>query len=96
VSNDKGLDHGLPTQNSLNEDEARHCEKLGISHAEYLELREVFRLVDLDSGGTISKDELEMLMRTLGLHVSKDELQSMVDEIVAPGCEEIDLKCTNL
>ena len=34
---------------------------------ELAEFREIFNLVDLDKGGTISKDELKQLMQTLGL-----------------------------
>ena len=33
--------------------------------------REIFNLVDLDKGGTISKDELKQLMNTLGLKPSQ-------------------------
>jgi hypothetical protein len=32
-----------------------------------IRFREIFNLVDLDKGGTISKDELKQLMNTLGL-----------------------------
>jgi calmodulin len=39
----------------------------GLSPTEFRELQEIFSLVDKDGGGTISKDELELLMRTLGL-----------------------------
>ena len=35
------------------------------------ELREIFNLVDLDGGGTISKDELATLMMNVGLEASK-------------------------
>ncbi|KAI9206330.1 uncharacterized protein BJ171DRAFT_597497 [Polychytrium aggregatum] len=43
----------------------------GMSPAELQELIEIFWLVDLDHGGTIDMDELETLMTTLGLRVSK-------------------------
>ena len=33
----------------------------------HLRFREIFNLVDLDKGGTISKEELKQLMNTLGL-----------------------------
>ena len=37
----------------------------------YLRFREIFNLVDLDKGGTISKEELKQLMNTLGLKPSQ-------------------------
>lgn len=37
---------------------------------EIQELKEIFELVDLDGGGTISKDELATLVKTLGLQYS--------------------------
>ena len=46
--------------------------------------------MDLDKGGTISKDELKQLMHTLGLRPSQEELNAMVDEIDADGNGEID------
>ncbi|KAI9221416.1 Endonuclease/exonuclease/phosphatase [Blastocladiella britannica] len=86
------LDLGDPAQ--LPSDSARElCAKLGIAPREFLELTEVFRLVDKDGGGTISKDELELLMQTLGIRASKAELEVMVNEIVQdPSKEEIDLE----
>lgn len=38
-----------------------------LTDEELLEFREIFNLVDLDKGGTISTDELRQLMNTLGL-----------------------------
>jgi Ca2+-binding EF-hand superfamily protein len=79
----------------LNENELELCDKLSISAREFVELKEVFRLVDKDGGGTISKDELELLMRTLGIRANKEELQVIVNEIVSdPNKDEIDLECT--
>ena len=37
------------------------------AHLAPIRFREIFNLVDLDKGGTISKDELKQLMNTLGL-----------------------------
>jgi calmodulin len=61
-----------------------------LSAEELAEFREIFNLVDLDKGGTISKDELKQLMHTLGLRPSQEELNAMVDEIDADGNGEID------
>ena len=57
---------------------------------ELAEFREIFNLVDLDKGGTISKEELKQLMTTLGLKPSAEELNAMVDEIDTDGNGEID------
>ncbi|KNE62101.1 hypothetical protein AMAG_07351 [Allomyces macrogynus ATCC 38327] len=76
----------------LSDDERALCAWLDLSPRKLTELKEAFRLVEKDGGGTISKDELEVLMRTLGLRASKVEVRSMVDEIVAPGKDEIDLE----
>ena len=42
-----------------------------LTDEELAEFREIFNLVDLDKGGTISKDELKQLMNTLGLKPSQ-------------------------
>ena len=42
-----------------------------LSAEELAEFREIFNLVDLDKGGTISKEELRQLMTTLGLKPSQ-------------------------
>ncbi|KAI9098220.1 hypothetical protein DFS34DRAFT_103394 [Phlyctochytrium arcticum] len=67
-------------------------ERSGLSESELRELIEIFSLVDVDHGGTISKDELATLMKTLGLRVSKVELDTMVNEIDAAGTGEIDFE----
>lgn len=62
----------------------------GLSEEELAEFREIFNLVDVDKGGSISKAELKQLMNTLGLRPSQEELNTMVDEIDADGSGEID------
>ena len=42
-----------------------------LTEEELSEFREIFNLVDLDKGGTISKEELRQLMTTLGLKPSQ-------------------------
>jgi calmodulin len=61
-----------------------------LTQQELTEFREIFNLVDLDKGGTISKDELGQLMKTLGLKPTQEELNAMVAEIDADGSGEID------
>jgi hypothetical protein len=50
-------------------DNSIHCH--GLTDDEIQELREIFNLVDLDGGGTISKDELAQLMINMGIEASK-------------------------
>lgn len=66
--------------------------RTGVSEAELMEMVEIFSLVDVDHGGTISKDELAQLMKTLGLKASKMELENMVNEIDVEGKGEIDFE----
>ena len=61
-----------------------------LSSEELAEFREIFNLVDLDKGGSISKDELKQLMTTLGLKPTQEELNAMVDEIDTDKSGEID------
>jgi len=62
----------------------------GLSEAEVAEFQEIFNLVDVDHGGSISKDELRQLMHTLGLKPSQEEIDAMVSEIDQDGNGEID------
>jgi Ca2+-binding EF-hand superfamily protein len=74
-----------------------------MSDSEVQELREIFNLVDLDGGGTISKDELATLMLSLGLEASKarsrknvfvNTLHSNIQADVTNIVNEIDSKGT--
>ena len=42
---------------------------LNLSKEEEEELRQIFNLVDVDRGGSISQEELSQLLETLGMHV---------------------------
>ncbi len=68
-------------------------EKTGKSLAELQELKEIFQLVDTDHGGTISRDELETLMKTVGLSTNKNDMQLLMSEIDPTGSGEIDFEC---
>ena len=72
--------------------EAQEPQKRNFSEDEIKELREIFCLVDLDGGGTISKDELASLMVKMGLEASKAELANLVNEIDLQGTGEIDFE----
>jgi Ca2+-binding EF-hand superfamily protein len=56
---------------------------------EIAEFREIFNLVDLDSGGSIDLEELRELMDLLGMEASEDEMAKMVSEIDSHGSGEI-------
>ena len=49
---------------------ARHS----LSESEVAEFREIFKLVDRDGGGTITKEELGELMDTLGIDATTEEI----------------------
>eukprot|EP00391_Amoebophrya_sp_Ameob2_P008397 CAMPEP_0178999550 /NCGR_PEP_ID=MMETSP0795-20121207/10128_1 /TAXON_ID=88552 /ORGANISM="Amoebophrya sp., Strain Ameob2" /LENGTH=186 /DNA_ID=CAMNT_0020692347 /DNA_START=86 /DNA_END=646 /DNA_ORIENTATION=- len=53
----------------------------GVTPSQLKEYRELFNLIDTDSSGEISKDELGNLVRILGIKVSATELQLMLNEI---------------
>lgn len=50
-----------------------------------VEFREAFRLFDKDGDGSITKEELGSVMRSLGQFASQDELQQMLEEIDIDG-----------
>ncbi|KAI9339955.1 hypothetical protein BDR26DRAFT_820681 [Obelidium mucronatum] len=67
-------------------------ERTGLNSVQLQELIEIFSLVDVDHGGTISTDELGVLMNTLGLHPSQMELEAMVKELDQENTGEIDFE----
>ena len=81
------------------ESEDFHMEELALKTGNTLEeiqeLKEIFQLVDLDHGGTISRDELETLMKTVGLRTNNNDMQLMMSEIDPTGSGEIDFDCTS-
>jgi calmodulin len=54
------------------------------------ELHEIFRLVDRDGQGSISRDELMELMSMLNIDVSAEEVGEMIREMDSDGNDEID------
>lgn len=70
-------------------------EKTGKSISEIQELMEIFQLVDTDHGGTISRSELETLMKTVGLSATNNDMQLLMSEIDPTGSGEIDFDCTS-
>ena len=53
------------------------------------ELRKAFSLFDKDSNGLISADELRHVMKTLGEHLSEDEIDQMMREADTDGDGQI-------
>lgn len=54
-----------------------------------LEFREAFRLFDKDGDGSITKEELGRVMRSLGQFARTEELQQMLQEIDIDGNKTI-------
>ncbi len=75
---------------SSEEEAAEERQHAHLTKEELREFREIFNLVDVDGGGTISKEELKTLMATLGFRPSEAELSHMVAEIDVDGDGEID------
>ncbi|XP_031554593.1 calmodulin-like protein 12 [Actinia tenebrosa] len=56
------------------------------------ELQEAFSLFDKDGSGTISNEELEVVMKSLGQNPTDEELQKMIREVDADGNGEVDFE----
>ena len=61
-----------------------------MTHEQREELSEAFDLFDKDGDGTISAKELIVVMRSIGLDSSIEEIQQMMDEIVPGNTGEIE------
>ncbi|KAK3750026.1 hypothetical protein QZH41_008665 [Actinostola sp. cb2023] len=55
-------------------------------------LQEAFSLFDKDGSGTISNEELEVVMKSLGQNPTNEELQKMIREVDADGNGEVDFE----
>nr|QDR50913.1 Calmodulin-like protein [Heliconius melpomene] len=60
-------------------------ETTGITRTQMKEFREAFRLFDKDGDGTITKEELGRVMRSLGQFARVEELQDMLQEVDSDG-----------
>ncbi|XP_037974504.2 neo-calmodulin [Plutella xylostella] len=60
-------------------------ETTGITKTQMKEFREAFRLFDKDGDGTITKEELGRVMRSLGQFARVEELHDMLQEVDSDG-----------
>ncbi len=61
-----------------------------LSAEQVKECKETFKMFDQDGDGTITTKELGIMMRSLGLNPTEDELQEMIQEVDEDGNGEID------
>jgi len=62
----------------------------GLADEQVAEFREAFSLFDKDGDGTITTEELGIVMRSLGQNPTEDELQVMLNEVDSDGNGTID------
>lgn len=60
------------------------------------EFREAFRLFDKDGDGTITKEELGRVMRSLGQFARVEELHDMLQEVDSDGEKFIEYQTNNV
>jgi Ca2+-binding EF-hand superfamily protein len=56
-----------------------------------LEFREAFRLFDKDGDGSITKEELGRVMRSLGQFAREEELETMLQEVDIDGMSKFNI-----
>ncbi|KAI6660909.1 Calmodulin-like [Oopsacas minuta] len=61
-----------------------------LKEAQIVELKEAFRLFDMNEDGYISSDELVKVMRRLGHHPTESEVEEMIGDVDLDGNEVID------
>lgn len=59
----------------------------------FLEFREAFRLFDKDGDGSITKEELGRVMRSLGQFAREEELETMLQEVDIDGMSKFNIFC---
>ena len=62
---------------------------LRANHARVLDL---FRALDADADGMVSRDELAATLGRLGLHASREDVDALFDSIDADGSDRIDFR----
>lgn len=79
LGSDLGMGHIPQRSDSIS---VRHP---GVTKSQMREFREAFRLFDKDGDGSITKEELGRVMRSLGQFARTEELQQMLQEIDVDG-----------
>lgn len=62
----------------------------GLTAEQVEEFRQAFKLFDKDGDGTVSTNELGVVMRSLGQNPTDEELHAMINEVDEDGNGEID------
>mgnify|MGYP001481768784 CR=1 FL=1 len=65
---------------------------LNLSQEQKEEFKEAFSLFDKDGDGTITVDELDVVMRSLGRKTDRADLQRMIDEVDEDGLRKLSAK----
>jgi len=63
---------------------------LNLTEDQIEEFKEAFALFDKDGDGTITADELGVVMRSLGRNPTREELEAMIAEVDDDGSGEIE------
>ena len=61
-----------------------------LKEAQIVELKEAFRLFDINEDGFVSSDELVKVMRKLGHHPTESEVEEMIGDVDLDGNGVID------
>ncbi|XP_070570804.1 EF-hand calcium-binding domain-containing protein 3-like [Ptychodera flava] len=71
---------------------AQKKEKHGLTKGQVEAFREVFDLFDSNGGGSIDAEELEMALRSVDIHLSRDEIEDVMNNLDNDGNGEIDFE----
>ena len=55
------------------------------------EMAEIFTLFDTDGSGNIDPDELRVVLKAMGVFLSPEELEQLMQDNLGPGVEEMEL-----
>merc|ERR1712045_1063786 len=80
----------IDRNNEIDFKEFVHLMKSRISLDPDYELKLAFQMIDSDSSGTISIDELRSLMRKVNQHLTEEEVDAIMVECDADGNRELD------
>ena len=71
-------------------EETKGIQRAALTEDDIREFREIFSLVDTDGSGAISTEELGVLVESVGMKLTPNELQDMVNELDADQSGEIE------